>query len=79
MKKSEATEKDIAGDKDTAEDKYAAEDKYTVRDKYAILKHSKSADLLRKSLFSHVWWVPSSKVVRACTIRLFDLLALISY
>ena len=50
MKKSEATEKDIAGDK------YAVEDKYTVRDKYAILKHSKSADFLRKSLFSHVWW-----------------------
>ena len=73
MKKSEATEKDIA------EGKYTAEDKYTVRDKYAILKHSKSADLLRKSLFSHVWWVPSSKVLSCKHERLFDLLALISY
>ena len=73
MKKSEATEKY------TAEGKYTAEDKYTVRDKYAILKHSKSADLLRKSLFSHVWWVPSSKVLSCKHERLFDLLALISY
>ena len=73
MKKSEATEKDIA------EGKYTAEDKYTVRDKYAILKHSKSADLLRKSLLSHVWRVPSSKVLSCKHERLFDLLALISY
>ena len=79
MKKSEATEKYTAEDKDTAEDKYAAEDKYTVRDKYAILKHSKSADLLRKSLLSHVWRVPSSKVLSCKHERLFDLLALISY
>ena len=73
MKKSEATEKY------TAEGKYTAEDKYTVRDKYAILKHSKSADLLRESLLSHVWWVPSSKVLSCKHERLFDLLTLISY
>ena len=45
---------------------------------FAILKHSKSADLLRKLLLSHVWRVPSSKVLSCKHERLFDLLVLIS-
>ena len=44
----------------------------------AILKHSKSADLLRKSLLSHVWRVPSSKALSCKHERLFDLLTLAS-
>ena len=43
-----------------------------------ILKHSKSADLLCKSLLSYVWRVPSSKVLSCKHERLFDLLPLIS-
>ncbi len=39
-------------------------------------KHSKSADLLRKSLLSHVWRVPSSKALSCEHERLFDLLTL---
>ena len=39
-------------------------------------KHSKSADLLRKSLLSHVWRVPSSKALSCKHERLFDLLTL---
>ena len=35
-------------------------------------KHSKSADLLRKSLLSHVWRVPSSKALSCKHERLFD-------
>ena len=42
-------------------------------------KHSKSADLLRKSLLSHVWRVPSSKALSCKHERLFDLLTLVSY
>ena len=42
-------------------------------------KHSKSADLLRKSLLSHVWRVPSSKALSCKHERLFDLLTLASY
>ena len=41
-------------------------------------KHSKSADLLRKSLLSHVWRVPSSKALSCKHERLFDLLTLAS-
>ena len=44
-----------------------------------ILKHSKSADLLRKSLLSNVWRVPSSKVLSCKHERLFDLLTLTSF
>ena len=44
-----------------------------------FLKHSKSADLLRKSLLSHVWRVPSSKALSCKHERLFDLLTLVSY
>ena len=42
-------------------------------------KHSKSADLLRKSLLSHVWRVPSSKALSCKHERLFDILTLASY
>ena len=42
-------------------------------------KHSKSADLLRKSLLSHVWRVPSSKALSCKHERLFDLLTLASF
>ena len=42
-------------------------------------KHSKSADLLRKSLLFHVWRVPSSKALSCKHERLFDLLTLASY
>ena len=35
-------------------------------------KHSKSADLLCKSLLSHVWQVPSSKVLSCRHERLFE-------
>ena len=45
----------------------------------AILEHSKSADLLRKSLLFHVWRVPSSKALSCKHERLFDLLTLASY
>ena len=45
----------------------------------SILKHSKSSDLLRKLLLSHVWRVPSSKVLSCKHERLSDLLTLISY
>ena len=41
-------------------------------------KHSKSADLLRKSLLSHVWRAPSSKALSCKHERLFDLLTLVS-
>ena len=41
-------------------------------------KHSKSADLLRKSLLSHAWRVPSSKALSCKHERLFDLLTLAS-
>ena len=41
-------------------------------------KHSKSADLLRKSLLSHVLQVPSSKALSCKHERLFDLLTLAS-
>ena len=41
-------------------------------------KHSKSADLLRKSLLSHVLRVPSSKALSCKHERLFDLLTLAS-
>ena len=41
-------------------------------------KHSKSADLLRKSLLSHVWRVPSSTALSCKHERLFDLLTLAS-
>ena len=41
-------------------------------------KHSKSVDLLRKSLLSHVWRVPSSKALSCKHERLFDLLTLAS-
>ena len=42
-------------------------------------KHSKSADLLRKSLLSHVWRVPNSKTLSCKHERLFDLLTLASF
>ena len=42
-------------------------------------KHSKSADLLRKSLLSHVWRIPSSKALSCKHERLFELLTLASY
>ena len=42
-------------------------------------KYSKSADLLRKSLLSHIWRVPSSKALSCKHERLFDLLTLVSY
>ena len=45
----------------------------------AIFMFSKSADLLRKSLLSHVWRVPSSKVLSCKHERLSDLLILTSY
>ena len=45
----------------------------------AILKHSESADLLRKSLLPHVWRIPSSKVLSCKHERLSDLLTLISH
>ena len=45
----------------------------------ALLEHSKSADLLRKSLLFHVWRVPSSKALSCKHERLFDLLTLASY
>ena len=41
-------------------------------------KHSKSADLLRKSLLSHVWRVPSSKALSCKHERLFDLWTLVA-
>ncbi len=41
-------------------------------------EHEKSADLLRKSLLSHVWRVPSSKALSCKHERLFDLLTLAS-
>ena len=41
-------------------------------------KYSKSVDLLRKSLLSHVWRVPSSKALSCKHERLFDLLTLAS-
>lgn len=37
----------------------------------AILKHSKSSDLLRKSLLSHIWRVPSLKVLSRKREQLF--------
>ena len=46
---------------------------------YVRQNHSKSADLLRKSLLSHVWRVPSSKVLSCKHERLFDLLTLVSF
>ena len=45
----------------------------------AILQYSKSADLLRKSLLSHIWRVPSSKALSCKHEQLFDLLTLVSY
>ena len=42
-------------------------------------KYSKSADLLRKSLLSHIWRVPSSNALSCKHERLFDLLTLVSY
>ena len=42
-------------------------------------KHSKFADLLRKSLLSHVWRVPSSKALSCKHERLFELGTLVSY
>ena len=42
-------------------------------------KYSKSADLLRKSLLSHIWRVPSSKALSCKHEQLFDLLTLVSY
>ena len=42
-------------------------------------KYSKSADLLRKSLLSHIWRVPSSKALSCEHEQLFDLLTLVSY
>ena len=42
-------------------------------------KYSKSADLLRKSLLSHIWRVPSSKDLSCKHKQLFDLLTLVSY
>ena len=44
----------------------------------AFAHHSKSTDLLCKSLLSHIWQVPSSKVLSCRHERLFDFLALIS-
>ena len=41
-------------------------------------KYSKSADLLRKSLLSHIWHVPSSNTLSCKHERLFDLLTLVS-
>ena len=41
-------------------------------------KYSKSADLLRKSLLSHIWRVPSSKALSCKHEQLFDLLTLVS-
>ena len=41
-------------------------------------KHSKSADLLRKSLLSHVWRVPSSKFLSCKHERILELLTLAS-
>ena len=41
-------------------------------------KHSKSADLLRKSLLFHVWRVPSSKALSCKHEQLFELETLVS-
>ena len=41
-------------------------------------KYLKSADLLRKSLLSHIWSVPSSNALSCKHERLFDLLTLVS-
>ena len=43
-----------------------------------ILKHSESADLLRKSLLPYVWRVPSSKALSCKHEQLFELLTLAS-
>ena len=45
---------------------------------FAICKHLKSADLLCKSLLSHVWRVPGSKGFSCKHERLFELLTLVS-
>ena len=42
-------------------------------------KYSKFTDLLRKSLLSHVWRVPSSNALSCKHERHFDLLTLASY
>ena len=42
-------------------------------------QYSKSADLLRKSLLSHIWRVPSSNALSCKHERLFDLLTLVSF
>ena len=44
---------------------------------HAILKHSESANLLRKLLLPHVWRGPSSKVLSCKHERLFDLFPLV--
>ena len=44
-----------------------------------ILKHSESADLLRKSLLLHVLRVPKSNTLSCKHERSFDLLTLTSY
>ena len=41
-------------------------------------KHSQSADLLRKSILSYIWRVPSSKALSCKHEQLFDLLTLVS-
>ena len=41
-------------------------------------KYSKSTDLRRKSLLSHIWRVPSSKALSCKHEQLFDLLTLVS-
>ena len=46
---------------------------------FAICKHLKSADLLCKSLLSHVWRVPGSKGFSWKHERLFELLTLVSF
>ena len=60
----------------------------TLADAYELLrckqlsqfyKHSKSADLLRKSLLSHVWRVPRSKALSCKHERLFDFWTLASH
>ena len=40
---------------------------------HSTYKHSKSADLLRKSLLSHVWRVPSSKFLSCKHERILEL------
>ena len=40
-------------------------------------KYSKSADLLRKSLLSHIWRVPGSKALSCKHEQLFELLTLV--